>query len=125
MKRIRIYMVIPLLAIFATVTTCHACSHSNEGEAPSGPFSSTSPVILNSILQSNMVLQRNADVPFRGTGGTPGAVRESDLQLDRDGIHRPGRLRRLLGGEGSDAGRRADRSQSRWKAATKWCSTML
>lgn len=72
MKCIRIHMVIPLLAIFATITTCHACSHSSEGEAPSGPFSSTSPVILNSILQSNMVLQRNADVPFRGTGGTPG-----------------------------------------------------
>lgn len=49
-----------------------ACGKEDGGGNEGKPFVSTSPVVLNAVLQSNMVLQRNCDVPFRGTDGVAG-----------------------------------------------------
>lgn len=45
-----------------------ACGKEDGGGNEGKPFVSTSPVVLNAVLQSNMVLQRNCDVPFREIG---------------------------------------------------------
>lgn len=69
-----------LLTVLSVVLLAgQACSKSDGetepgpvGPDPDKPFVSESAVVLNTVLQSNMVLQRNTVVPFRGTGGTPG-----------------------------------------------------
>lgn len=64
-------------AVLVAATTAFALMASACGRGGTGgdeeiPFASTSPVVLNTVLQSNMVLQRNSEVSFRGTDGVPG-----------------------------------------------------